>query len=233
MRHQLQLDTKWQCLTPIERSDFVRMGNDHDGGYVVPLQQLLACQHLVSAGIAYDWSFEQCCKHTVRDLTMVAWDGTTNQAHMTHQCRQEFQQLFSPPSVFHHWHVRPNEIEENLSWRQHCLVKLDIEGSEYDFVDVLVRQQARIQLLVVEFHELAADLDRFFNACQRLSMHFAVCHLHANNGSKIHDASIPDVIETTWVNRDSIQDVTYRSSIFLPGLDHPNCADKADIELVL
>lgn len=48
-----------RVLRPIEYPDLIRLGNNKDGGYVVPEPQVHSSSYLISLGISDDWSFEQ------------------------------------------------------------------------------------------------------------------------------------------------------------------------------
>ena len=38
--------------------DLIRLGHDHDGGYIVSRSDIINSDALVSLGLGYDWSFE-------------------------------------------------------------------------------------------------------------------------------------------------------------------------------
>ncbi|HON62033.1 MAG TPA: hypothetical protein PK314_09185, partial [Deltaproteobacteria bacterium] len=48
-----------RVLRPIEYPYLIRLGNNKDGGYVVPEPQVYSSSYLISLGISDDWSFEQ------------------------------------------------------------------------------------------------------------------------------------------------------------------------------
>ena len=50
-----------RAFRPVHLEGMVRVGRDHDGGYVV-LPQALRCSHaLLSLGVNVDWSLKKAC----------------------------------------------------------------------------------------------------------------------------------------------------------------------------
>jgi hypothetical protein len=75
-----------------------------------------------------------------------------------------------------------NQIAKNGDDRRRLIVKMDVEGAEWDsFLFASDSVLANIDQLVVEFHH--AHEERFLAAVQRLTHLFYVAHLHFNNFS--------------------------------------------------
>ena len=55
-------------------SDLVRIGRDHDGGYLVSASDIENSQLLISLGVNDDWSFEEQFKKR-RDIPTLAYDA--------------------------------------------------------------------------------------------------------------------------------------------------------------
>jgi len=60
-----------RVLRPIEYPYLIRLGNNKDGGYVVPEPQVYSSSYLISLGISDDWSFEQAFLKKI--LEFVSW----------------------------------------------------------------------------------------------------------------------------------------------------------------
>ena len=65
-------------LIPIEVHDLIRIGNDNDGGYVIPKSIIKNCDSLLSYGINKNWSFEKDFINKNPSLTVHCYDHTLN-----------------------------------------------------------------------------------------------------------------------------------------------------------
>src|SRR5260370_10494537 len=71
---------------PIRLSDFqpvacealARIGSANDGGYVVPLDAVMAARALVSFGLSHDWTFERDFKKYNADAIIHCYDHTVS-----------------------------------------------------------------------------------------------------------------------------------------------------------
>ncbi|HEY8521823.1 MAG TPA: hypothetical protein VIN61_17260 [Gammaproteobacteria bacterium] len=64
------------ALRPAECPNLRRLGNAHDGGYVVPLVALERASVLLSFGLSMDWTFERAALALNPRLTLHAYDHT-------------------------------------------------------------------------------------------------------------------------------------------------------------
>lgn len=114
------------------------------------------------------------------------------------------------------------------------LVSMDIEGSEYDVVEDLLRYHAAINMIVTEFHSIGRHLDEFERSITGIKQSFDIVHLHGNNCAPYNqDLDIPEVIELTFVHRSLMPANGSYSSIErpLPGLDVANRPGSPDYVL--
>ena len=63
---------------PVALDDLVRVGRDHDGGYVISRRSLAATRVLVGLGINDDWSFEEAFAHDNPGARVVGVDGSVS-----------------------------------------------------------------------------------------------------------------------------------------------------------
>ena len=79
-----------------------------------------------------------------------------------------------------------NQIAKNGDAGKHLVVKMDVEGAEWDsFLTAPADVLERIDQMAVEFHGF--DHNRYIQAMRRLKEFFYVAHLHWNNYSCVHD----------------------------------------------
>ena len=120
----------------------------------------------------------------------------------------------------------------NLSSGSEIYLKLDIEGSEYDLIESIVRNADLISGLVMEFHAIDKNYDLFLDALSKLNASFLVAHVHVNNFGKLSVDGLPSVLEITFtkleysINR-TLKDCCWHSS------DQPNDASSPDYEIFL
>lgn len=123
------------------------------------------------------------------------------------------------PTVVNQWVVGQSPCS--------VMLKVDIEGAEFDLLPDVVADADRLAGIVVEFHDLHKNWHRFIDVLGQLSREFAVAHIHGNNWAGLIDQSeTPRVLEITFVNRAlmSEEERLSRSRHEYPihGLDMPN-----------
>lgn len=64
------------ALRPAECQNLRRVGNAHDGGYVVPVTALERASVLLSFGLSIDWTFERAALELNPNLTVHTYDHT-------------------------------------------------------------------------------------------------------------------------------------------------------------
>ncbi|HEX2540118.1 MAG TPA: hypothetical protein VHM00_03445 [Caldimonas sp.] len=65
-------------LRPVPVDDLVRLGRDHDGGYVVSERCFRDCGVLIGLGINTDWSFEEAVLARRPGMALIGVDGTVS-----------------------------------------------------------------------------------------------------------------------------------------------------------
>ena len=102
---------------------------------------------------------------------------------------------------------------------------IDIEGDEYKIIKDLNYFHDRINIIVLEFHDIEKNIYNFEKAINLLNENFLVIHLHGNNCSYICENGIPNVMEVTFVNKKKYTYLKQNSFVTrfpIKGLDQPN-----------
>lgn len=206
----------------------VRLGGDGDGGYLVPddLDDIASCW---SAGIGRDCRFERSCADLGMNVFLA--DGSVPAPPIAH-----------PRFHFTRQHVGVVDDDDTLSldtWMQprpddvrgDLMLKLDIEGAEYD---VLLAASpgllARCRLIVAEFHRLDHlwSLPSFESSAHlfaKLLRTHACVHIHPNNHDGVLRSGaldVPPTMEFTFLRRDRLPaEASWRSDFPHP-LDQHN-----------
>lgn len=208
-----------------------RVGNTYDGGYV------MACPFsdnkvAFSLGIWKD----------------VSWDlEIADAGYDVYQYDHTIKRLPKKHSRFH-WEkkgISGSNHGDFISIRQMLqnsghgdesgfLLKMDIEGSEWDALETVdISDISRFDQIVIELHNLLdiANRGRILKCLEKLTKDHAVIHIHANNFERVcykGDIMLPTTLELTLVRKDRYKLVV--SNELLPGRhDAPNNTALPDI----
>ena len=84
------------------------------------------------------------------------------------------------------------------------MLKIDIEGSEYEIIEDIVKNNTKIKMLIIEFHWINKNKKKFINSIKKLKKKFDIVHLHVNNYRPLNSSDeIFDVIEITMVHKNT------------------------------
>jgi hypothetical protein len=75
-------------LAPVETDHLIRVGNEHDGGYVIPESAVKDVDILLSFGVNTDWSFEESFKDLNSDVKIHAYDHTVGERRFARDYRR-------------------------------------------------------------------------------------------------------------------------------------------------
>lgn len=188
--------------------NLLRLGEENDGGYLIP-NDFYGIKNSYSAGIGALTKFE-------KDLEE-RFSIKSNMVDFNHIDPK----IFPKDSKFLKKKIGiisdENEININ-DWlkdeNEEIILKMDIEGDEYlTLTSISDENLNKIRILVLEIHDLRHLRNYFFfqtfeKIISRLNNIFHVCHLHANNSSKIKNIggfNIPDMLEITLIRKDRIK----------------------------
>jgi hypothetical protein len=128
--------------------------------------------------------------------------------------------------------------KQNLSKTKN-LLKLDVEGSEYEIIyNIPSKTLEDFYCIVIEFHLLDQVIlsplhEIYANVLRKLTKSHKVVHLHPNNAAdpvKIKDFYIPPLIEMTFVRDDGLIGKSPLAQL-QTDLDSPNLPTRAEIPL--
>lgn len=210
---------------PVPAGNLVRLGAQHDGGYVVSTRAVAASRLLLSMGLNDDWRFERafremggariiCFDHSV---TLRFWGLYTLKQAVRLRLGQAFRYLayrsfFGSKDVQHRrlkiGYDGPGGVSLATLLREEkeegIFLKVDIEGSEYRILDDIVANRHRFTGIVMELHDVdlhRGRVERFLAGLKG----FTIVDLHANNyGGRDGDGD-PLVLEVSLI-RDEFVD---------------------------
>ncbi|GAB0119780.1 glycosyltransferase [Acidisoma sp. 7E03] len=205
-----------------------RIGNDYDGGYVLP-QIAAEADVVLSIGVGHDVSFDLAMAE--RGAIILQFDHTVERPPTAHA---NFR--------FHKKGLGAQSSDDLLSFAEilsllareqprRPLLKFDIEGAEYaTFARIDPALLADFPVIACEIHDLdrlgeTAFLRRATALLDVLSASHAPVHLHANNYGRfavVQGVPVPTVLELSFLRRD-LDALPGLARDPLPGpLDRPN-----------
>jgi hypothetical protein len=237
-REQAAILDLLSCLTPRQVAGFdkVRLGRDGDGGYVM-LNDFAEVSAALSFGINDDCSWDTDIAR--RGIDVYQYDHTVD----------------GPPTPNARFRFFKKRIAAEMSEQSetlgsalaklpapdvgHTILKIDIEGSEWEVFDsTTIEQLARFSQVVGEFHGFSNALDASWRdtahrVMSKLRSVFEVVHVHGNNHAPfavVANIAIPESIELTFANR-TIYTCQETDEVFPTPIDQPNWEGHPDIFL--
>lgn len=213
----------------------IRLGHIIDGGYIAFHHQLHSIDAVYSYGINNDISFENDLLQYTRSPIFM-YDHTIEDIPFHREQFRFKKEEGNTENLIKH-------INETFPRSNKLLLKMDIEGCEWDLLENLNEViLTRFEQMVIEFHNLAFLQNEYFgqfnitynkmlNVFSKLNKHFYLGHIHGNNCGGFKD--IPNTIECTYIRKDmvwgspSIETQAYP----IPGIDYPNNINLPDYRL--
>ncbi len=230
----------------------LRIGSRYDGGYLVESNSLSNTECLISFGIATNWDFERDFLN-YNKIDLFAFDGSINEEFWVSQKNEALRKIkrLSFNKYLKNFYLKKkfykffnsnnftpkfisNTLENSLSFidavnftsKKNIFLKIDIEGSEYEILDEIIRYQERIIGMVIEFHSCNTNLKKIINFIENFNL--KLVHIHANNYDDFYKIAIPETIEITFsktpIKLGSYKDLPHK-------LDRPNKHNKKEIPL--
>ena len=211
-------------------NDLVRIGRDHDGGYLVSKIDIDYSEVLFGLGISDDWSFvSDFLRH--KKVPIFAYDASVNKKDFIKNIKNSLIRI-NKPKDFLYWvkvyfsykkffsedrkhiekfvglnaegkHCTMNDILSEVKSNK-IFLKIDIEGSEYRILDTLITNKDRICGMVIEFHDCDIHLAKIQNFVEKFDLNLV--HVHANNNAPTRiDDDLPIVLELTFSKNSKVR----------------------------
>jgi hypothetical protein len=128
---------------------------------------------------------------------------------------------------------KESDIEKafsRISPQINLILKIDIEGSEYEIIDEIIKYSERIEMLILEFHSLDEKEESFTSSIKKLQNKFDIIHVHGNNHCAKSLSGLPIAIEVTLLSKKyTPEKIEYICDFPLKDLDFPNNSLKKDL----
>lgn len=246
-------------LAPLIFTDLIRIGNDFDGGYVVPRCSIDGVGTLVSFGVGSNWTFESCIEELLPTIKIYGFDHTVSLAYFHKKIvngfvkgliRRDFSKHLQPRlnhllKYFRFWILNRNSTHLQIQITNHNVlkllkkytrnsgfgVKIDIEGGEFEILPRIFEYLQRANFLLIEFHDIEKNRENFDFILNELLKFAVIAHMHCNNFDSIGLDGFPKTIELTFVNKRFATTNELRSALPLPGLDSPTAKNREDFAI--
>jgi len=211
------------------------MGRRGDGGYVM-LDDFSKSSVAISCGIGGDVSWDLDIAKL--GIKVLQYDHSIEHLPDQHLNFQFFQKKIADYDSNESITI-PTILKKYGAESNYNILKMDIEGAEWDILDKLPNECLnKFSQVVIELH----DFEEFYNkdwyerakrVLEKLSSMFKVVHVHGANTGRLavfSNLPFPTVIEITWANK-SIYKFEESDEIFPTELDAPTDPNFADIFL--
>ena len=223
-----------------------RIGKNNDGGYLVGVNTVKRSKVLISYGINDDWSFEKSFYKINNKVKIMTFDDKLNLFFLFKKLLNNFFKIFLPSykSLFlrsvlnifdYFFFIKNNYIQKKIiigdtlqitKKKSLIFFKIDIEGSEYQVLDELIKIKNKITGIVIEFHFPEKNLKKINSFINKINL--KITHIHGNNFWGVSRKGNPNLLEITFEKNPKI----ISKKIKLPHiLDMPNNPYKKDLTL--
>ena len=204
----------------IESTTLLRFGSIGDGGYYLSPNSITESDMLFSGGISSNVEFEFDFYRLNPNASLLMVDPTVSKSKLLLKGLARlffkksrklsylyntlmFWDLLNQKRCKHLdiWLKQPEQIfgliQKNFGEQSAVLLKLDIEGSEYDFLEELLTRQSQINAMVFEFHDLDVKHHLLLDFIEKISNNFNLVYMEVNpSGGFVN--SLPKCIELSF-----------------------------------
>ena len=127
-------------------------------------------------------------------------------------------------------------LKETIKETEHngkLMLKIDIEGDEFEILNDITLYSNQIHTLIVEFHELNKNYNKFETLIKEINKKFYIIHIHGNNVTGVNEIGLPNTLEISFLNCDLFfnKNIKTKSKFPIKNLDFPNHKYIEDIEI--
>ena len=252
--------SKLHFIQPVIIDDLVRIGDIADGGYAINLSSINQTQALISLGLGENWSFESAFSEINPDASIDIYDDTVSLSFFAVKAFKGLVKLIlfkdstanflarlrRLKSYYLFWMKKSENQHHNLRISKESFeeilhsypkdktlgLKVDIEGSEWEILNLISENFARIEFLLIEIHDFDKHQDKLKKFLSETTDELVLCHLHANNFESLGTNGFPKVFEITLIRaKNVVTSGAFRAELPIVGLDVPNAKNLPDFRI--
>lgn len=183
--------------------ELIRLGYKSDGGYILNKKSIESIDLCYTYGVGAEISFENDLSKFNPNVKIHLYDHTVDSPELLPNMVFHKEGLHGYKdglldSFFNHFETNQDDYGKQI------LLKLDAEGAEYSlFENYNVDRFKHLHAMVIEFHDLHINLEKYLKIIYHLNKYFKIVHIHANNCGSVIDFQnfiFPMVPEITFVN---------------------------------
>lgn len=235
-------------LQPFDQpsQDRIRIGSEGDGGYVLLDKGLEDIDVLYSYGVENNSDFERMFCENYSAIARL-YDHTVDAAPVESNLLFFHKEGIGSKKT-KHCNTLENHIEQNKDKGKNMILKMDVEGAEWDTLpNIPDAVFGLFDQLVIEIHFLhsktpqnkgdnlsESEIAKKNNALKKITQSYYLYHVHANNYSPLfyyNGLKIPNCMELTFVNKKVFKPSRRSECIFPTVLDRPCNPERKDIDL--
>ena len=116
-------------------------------------------------------------------------------------------------------------------YNKNVILKIDIEGDEYEVFKDIKKNSSKILFLILELHSVDKKIKKIQNFLKKLDL--KIIHIHGNNYGGVDKNKNPKVIELSLLNSKKIKILNIHSDNKYPiiNLDYKNLKRRNDIKI--
>ena len=246
----------------IDNENLIRIGPKLDGGYILDKRIVHITKKIITCGLNDDWEFEKHFSKINTSCEVLAYDHTVNKEFWIKRFKKDILHFFlfkkirlkKIINIFKYYdyinffknknkhyelkisneNIRNKEITINQILNDHdnLILKVDIEGDEYNILKQILKNSKKINALLIEFHDVQENMNLIKEFIKE-SKDLKLIHIHGNNVSCVDKNIDPNIIELTFTNVEKIkfeQKITEKKYP-IENLDYKNIHRKDDFVL--
>ena len=246
----------------IDNENLIRIGPKLDGGYILDKRIVHITKKIITCGLNDDWEFEKHFSKINTSCEVLAYDHTVNKEFWIKRFKKDILHFFlfkklklrKILSIFKYYdyisffknknkhyelkisneNIKNKEITINKILNDHdnLILKVDIEGDEYNILKQILKNSKKINALLIEFHDIQENMNLIKEFIKE-SKDLKLIHIHGNNVSCVDKNIDPNIIELTFTNVEKIkfdQKITEKKYP-IENLDYKNIHRKDDFVL--
>jgi len=247
----------------IDNENLIRIGPKLDGGYILDKRIVHITKKIITCGLNDDWEFEKHFSKINTSCEVLAYDHTVNKEFWIKRFKKDILHFFlfkkirlrKIINIFKYYdyinffknknkhyelkisneNIRNKEITINQILNDHdnLILKVDIEGDEYNILKQILKNSKKINALLIEFHDVQENMNLIKEFIKE-SKDLKLIHIHGNNVSCVDKNIDPNIIELTFTNVEKIkfeQKITEKKYP-IENLDYKNIHRKDDFVLM-
>lgn len=198
--------------------NYIRLGREHDGGYILVDDFHESNGIVYSLGIADDISFDKDLAN--RGYEVYMYDNSIECPPEEHGLFHFFKYGIGCGANLHT--LDDILIENNHLTNKNMILKMDIEGFEYETIyDIDEVNLQRFSQIIIEFHDIISYNNLLiFPVLEKLNKYFQCVHIHGQDVAPIvrigSDKILPNYIEATYLNKSKYEFTNDKCILPLP-----------------